>query len=89
MDHSMDQEKLHQKLESLQTALHEADELDEESRALLEEIDGDIHQILNKEPDDVSILDRLKDTVQDFEEEHPQLTITLDKIINMLSRMGI
>lgn len=85
----MDQEKLHQKLESLQTALHEADELDEESRALLEEIDGDIHQILNKEPDDVSILDRLKDTVQDFEEEHPQLTITLDKIINMLSRMGI
>lgn len=85
----MNQDELHQKLESLQSALNEADALDEESRILLEEIDGDIHQILNKEPDDVSILDRLKDTVQDFEEEHPQLTITLDKIINMLSRMGI
>ena len=88
----MPQEELYKKLTSLHESLQEADSLDDKSRALLDQIEDDIRKLMSdqgKEPEGETLLDRVKEAVQDFEEEHPKLTETVGQVMDALARFGI
>ena len=88
----MPQEELHRKLTSLQETLQNADKLDDASRELLEQVEQDIKSLLaesGKEPSGETILDRFKEAAHEFEEEHPQLTEAVGRVMDALARFGI
>jgi len=86
----MSSRDLRELLEALRSELDRADALDERSRALLRELDGEIRQALERsEPHAESVTRRLRETVEGFEGEHPQLTEAVSRVIDALVKMGI
>ena len=79
-------EELHQELES-------AESVDEDARALLVEVLGDIQALLDRsdgESDrDASLGDRLAEATRRFEESHPSLTAAVNRVASALSNLGI
>ncbi len=88
----MSQEELKALLQRLHDELSTTETLDEDAQALLGTVVNDIHSVLGDEPSeekDNSLVDRLKEATDDFEEEHPKLTEAVGQVIEALSRMGI
>ncbi len=82
------QEELKTKLAVLKTSLENIDELDDESRQLLMQVDADIQTVLNGQ--DTPSLDRqLEKKAVQFEGQHPQISAILRDIIDALGKMGI
>ena len=90
----MDDPKLRQQLEQLQAEIRQSRSVDEEGKALLRDLDADIHDLLARsggETVDVqpSTVDRLQDSLTYFEVSHPTLTALISKLLETLSNAGI
>ena len=89
--------KLKATLTSLHSHLAQSGPLDEESRALLAQLDGDIKQLLEgnsaTEADEASstygLAERAQELGAKFAVKHPQLEPALRELGNILSSMGI
>ncbi len=67
-------------------------QLDAETRILIQELDSDIHNLLDREEGAVetaSILKRAREVEANFETEHPTAVRILSEVVEALSRMGI
>lgn len=94
----MPREKLHQTLNELHEQLESAGSIDADAREHLREAMADIQSALDKsdpaitppadEEGKTSVMDRLRDSVEQLEEDHPMMTKTLVELINTLHRMG-
>ena len=87
----MPKNKIRELLEQLRGELEQVSPQDQKGRDLLENITADINSFL-QDPDveaDESVLQRLKDTIDHFNIEHPTLTMALSEIMSILSNAGI
>lgn len=87
----MPKNKIRELLEQLQGELDQVDPQDAKGRELLENITTDINSLL-QDPNiqtDESVLQRLQDTIDHFNLEHPTLTMALSEILSILSNAGI
>ena len=90
----MPETRLRNTLEELQDALEEPESVDEESRALLGELMRDIQALLERPPEEreqesPSLLERLAEVKEQFEDSHPSLTAAVNRVANALSNLGI
>ena len=90
----MDDPKLRKQLEQLQAEIRQSRSVDEEGKAMLRDLDADIHDLLARsegEAVDVqpSTVDRLQDSLTYFEVSHPSLTALIAKLLETLSNAGI
>ena len=87
----MPNKKIIELLEQLQEELDQIDPKDVKGRELLENITADISSLLKESsiPAEDSVLQRLQDTIDHFNIEHPKLTMALSEIMSILSNAGI
>jgi hypothetical protein len=90
----MDDQKLHQLLEQLQAEIKQADNIDADGRDLLQEIDKDVHELLNRSGSELSpihpgVLERFESTIDLLEATHPRITNYLVELMEILSNAGI
>ena len=87
----MTDKKLTNLLEQLHNELADTEAVDEKGRELLRALNADIETLLERsenETDD-SLLERLQESIDHFEESHPALTSVLSHIMTALSNAGI
>ena len=82
-------EQLKAKLAHLQESLSSIQQLDDESRGLLTQLDTDIQAVLAGQSTDGSLDGRLEQQAVQFEGKHPQMSAILRDIVEALSKMGI
>ena len=90
----MNRRELEEALQELKDQLESGAPIDEESRRLLIELRADVEELLARpagEPVEspMSLDDRLKEAVIQFEGTHPALTVALNRVVNALAQMGI
>jgi len=83
------QEQLKNKLSELKQTIGEMDSLDNESRELLEQLDQEIQTALADKTLDDSINHRLEQQAVEFDSQHPNASVVIRDIIDMLGKMGI
>ncbi len=87
----MKTEQIKELLEKLQGELRDT-ELDDETRALVRELDTDIHDLLatDTESDDSSVIvERAKELEASFAAEYPSAERFMREVIDALVRMGV
>ncbi len=90
----MKNKELHETIKKLRAELEKIKPSDDHMRGHIERL---LHEIdmLNGETQDIplhryqQLLDRLKESVQYFEASHPSLTLSVERVIDALSNMGI
>jgi Flp pilus assembly protein CpaB len=88
----MPREALRNALASLDTELGSADKLDPESRALLSKALRDIADRLDRDvahPESATLGDSIRDAVQRFEGDHPELVSAVARVAEALGAAGI
>lgn len=92
----MDKKALTQTLQQLRDELSQAQQVDGETRTLLEGVTDDIDRLLQRgaaQPHDKhevdSLSSRLSDLLVKFEAEHPRLTVVLSQVTDGLANLGI
>ena len=76
----------------LESELAGLDEVDDETRAVLEEAVQEIQEALHKQPEEIehqTLSDRLRDAAEGFEASHPTLYGIVHRTIDCLGQMGI
>ncbi|NIN61170.1 MAG: DUF4404 family protein [Gammaproteobacteria bacterium] len=83
--------KLHSELQKLREEVACLSKDDTESRDKLNRLINELERKLDseKEDDDRSLMDSMKDALSHFETEHPRATAILNDIMVTLSNMGI
>ena len=91
----MTDQNLHELLEKLQNELKRTDVTDEAGRERLRHLEEDIRRLRERarageeaEVDD-PMLERFQETIEEFEETHPQLTMMISQMITILSNAVI
>jgi histidinol phosphatase-like enzyme len=88
----MSEKKLTQLLEQLHNELDATEAVDDKGRDLLRALNADIQELLarseNDRADD-SLLERLQESIDHFEDSHPTLTSILSHLITALNNVGI
>jgi hypothetical protein len=90
----MEKQRLVETLGRLHSELSAAEDVDPETRALLQTLTDDIDRLLSKRgkatPSEVEpVSSGLRDLVLKFEGDHPQLSATIGKVADALAAMGI
>jgi hypothetical protein len=88
----MPNEKLGELLKQLQDELERTEAVDDKGRAMLADIDADIHKLLSQSSnsgEQQSMQGRLQVAIEHFEVEHPAITAALSQLLNTLSNAGI
>ena len=90
----MNKQKLRNLLEQLHDEIGQTESVDEKGRELLRNVDMDIRTLLERSEDaevqsDESMLQRLQETIDHFEVEHPTITTALSELMTILSNAGI
>lgn len=90
----MNKEQVHEKLHQLHEELHKVESLDEADKVLLQEIQADIHELLESPKENQArqygrFTKRLREGIERFEVKHPDLTSTMGQLADMLARIGI
>ena len=90
----MEKVPLHETLQQLQRELEHTEEIEDTTRELLQSLMGDIQKVLEgtsgqSSPQHRSLIERLKDATEHFEDAHPRLTTAVGGVIEALSNMGI
>lgn len=92
----MNKQQLVETLRSLHEQLQQQPaEIDEETLIALRTIAADVTTLIDGDPaitetsSHRELADRIRDTVEQFEGEHPQLTMVLTQIAEFLARIGI
>ena len=89
----MDKQQLQGIIEKLHRELASADSVDEESRALLQEIVRDVEKLAG-DPESAGVehqttAGQLENVALRFESEHPKLSMALGEVIDALGKLGI
>ncbi len=91
----MADQNLRELLEQLHKELERTDAVDEQGNEMLRHLDADIRNLLKRsrtegeiDPDE-PLLERLQDTIDHFEADHPRLTEVLSEMMTILSNAGI
>lgn len=84
----MTDQELRRRLEELRAELHGVESVDADLEDLLEELRGDIEQVL-EQAESHGLADRLRDAVERFENSHPTLASAMGAVADQLARMGI
>ena len=90
----MDDKRLRELLEQLQDEINQTKNVDEKGRTLLERTRKDIRELLRREEANPANLhaettSRLEETIAHMEATHPDLTLMLTELLNILSNAGI
>ncbi len=89
----MDRKRVLDALAVLRAELADADGVSPEARASLGQVSDDIHQLLVERTavgaDDDDAATALKDSLLEFEAEHPQLTGAINQVAAALANLGI
>lgn len=87
----MNQTKLDTLLEKVHAELQRVDHVDDEGRKLLQDLEQDIKNLLQKDEDveSASILERMQQAVEQFEVKYPALTKLISEASAILSNAGI
>ncbi len=88
----MPDQHLRDTLEHLHKELQQAGGVDDRSRELLRDVMDDIHAILDPSAPEArpgSLVERLREAVDDFEESHPAVTEAVGRVVDALAKMGI
>ncbi|MBW3599484.1 MAG: DUF4404 family protein [Planctomycetes bacterium] len=85
--------KLRTAVDELERELHSLDEIDPETRRLLEEARGEIREALARQQpetlDTHTLSGRLEGMARRFEATHPTLAGVLERLVNGLAQLGI
>lgn len=84
--------KLRTTVNELEAELAGLSEVNEETRAVLEEAVKEIQDALHKQPEEIAhqtLSDRLRDATEGFEASHPTLFGIVSRTIDALGQMGI
>ncbi len=87
----MNQQHLHQLLEELHGELRAVTPVGKENRELLQRLAGEIRSLLDRQPPSEgaepyrAMRPRLQDAVRAFEASHPQLSRTIERVIDSLA----
>ncbi|HTP01286.1 MAG TPA: DUF4404 family protein [Anaerolineales bacterium] len=90
----MANEELRRSLQQLHEEIENVHEIDDEGRALLQDLDGHIQQLLAR-PSVAAVQPKpglnsgLEDAIRHFEVTHPALTEALSDLLTALSNAGI
>ena len=84
----MDDKHLDTLLEKVHAELQSVDQVGEEERKMLLDLEQDIQDLLNRSGKSPSILERMQRAVERFEVEYPTLTTLLSEISTILSNAG-
>jgi hypothetical protein len=85
----MDDQELRDLLEKAHAEIEQTETIDERGRALLQDLDEDIRRLLDSSENPTGVIERLENTIQHFEVDHPVVTATLNQIMEILSAAGI
>jgi|WetSurMetagenome_2_1015567.scaffolds.fasta_scaffold165376_2 hypothetical protein len=88
----MEQQKLRELLETLHQELAEVGTVDEKTSEVLTTLKADISKLIEvgeEAAGEESITERMSDAVGHFEEEHPQLSMMIQHVLDSLARMGL
>ena len=88
----MTDKKLSELLEQLHNELDSTQAVDDKGRELLRGLNADIQELLKRSPgrrSADSLLERLQDTIDHFEDTHPAFTRALSHIMTALNNAGI
>lgn len=88
----MAEKKLTRLLEQLHNELAGTEAVDEKGRELLRALNSEIQNLLERseqDESDNSLLERLQDTIDHFEDTHPTLTSVLSHLLTALNNAGI
>jgi hypothetical protein len=87
----MTDQDLRELLERLHAELDRTKSLDEKRREMLRHLNKDIRELLERSgaEADENILERLQDSIDQFEVTHPRLTGMLSEMMRILSNAGI
>ena len=90
----MDKQELPELLEQIKSQLEQIEHVDAKGRAMLREIDADIHDLLARPGDapaqaSPATLHGLEDSIAHLEATHPALTSLLSRLLETLSNAGI
>lgn len=90
----MDRQELHNHLQQLHNELQNVASLADEDKELLQKIESDIQSLLNAKDADLSprysrVNEGLRAGIERFEANHPDLTMTMGQIAEILAKMGI
>ena len=89
----MNDQNLREQLERLQSELEKTEVTDEAGRERIRHLQADIRTLLERSDDqmdtDESMLERFEESVEHFQETHPQLTMTISQMMTILSNAGI
>ena len=90
----MDKQQLHKRLEELHAELQQVDSVDASEREALQKLTGDIQELLaQKESASLhqykSLAERLEEDIEKFEASHPQASMLMGQIVDLLAKIGI
>lgn len=89
----MTDHNLRELLERLHTELETTEVTDEAGRERLRHLEADIRELLERSEERAEtnepMLERLQDSIDHFEDTHPQLTLMLSQMMTILSNAGI
>jgi len=90
----MDDKSLHELLTELHAELEKADRVDASTKASMAAVTDDIQRLLSSEDsssseDSETLAARMKESLLEFETEHPQLTRVVNQISSALAHLGI
>jgi hypothetical protein len=90
----MNDKRLQELLEELRDEIDNTENVDERGRDLLQKTRGDILALLEHEKKDPTFphdetTSRLEETIAHMEATHPELTLMLTDLLNILSNAGI
>ncbi|RMF15260.1 MAG: DUF4404 family protein [Candidatus Dadabacteria bacterium] len=76
-------------LAELREALEQPTPLDESTRDELQALAAEIESRLENDSEDETLVDRVEETLERFEGEHPQLVALLGRLADLLNSLGI
>jgi ABC-type transporter Mla subunit MlaD len=88
----MDTNNLKETLKSLRATLESTNTVDEEMKALLQDLDRDIRELLDKEEDDsgaAGLIERAQAISARLAVKHPHFEPVLREVADTLTKMGI
>jgi hypothetical protein len=90
----MEKDRLREDLERVHQELARSESVDAASRGLLVDLLHDIEAVLERSENERtesgdSLIQRLRETMGQFEESHPTLTELVGRVADVLSRLGI
>ncbi len=88
----MEQQKLKELLDTLHQELEQVDSVDTTTEAVLSNLRADMQRLLDQKAgtahEDASLVERMKEALDHFEEGHPKLSLNLQLLLESLAKMG-